>query len=218
MGEAAVSERKAAKEACAACLGGIESRQWHRLGLGAPKGGSSETWVHGGIGYTTLAARLPSSRPYSELTLEGGCMKYFEDFQVGETVVTRARTVTETDIVSFAALTGDWYPLHTDVEYAKKGPFGERIAHGLLVLSIANGLLPLYDMAIIAFYGMDKVRFTAPTKIGDTIHVELEVVGKDDKGEMGGVITLKESVKNQKGEAVALSTLKAFIGRPPKSA
>jgi len=68
-------------------------------------------------------------------------MKYFEDFQVGETVVTRARTVTETDIVSFAALTGDWYPLHTDVEYAKKGPFGERIAHGLLVLSIANGLL-----------------------------------------------------------------------------
>jgi acyl dehydratase len=113
-------------------------------------------------------------------------------------------------------LTGDWYPLHTDVEYAKKGPFGERIAHGLLVLSVANGLLPLYDMAIVAFYGMDKVRFTAPTKIGDTIHVELEVVDKQDKGELGGVITLKESVKNQKDEAVALSTLKVFIGRKPK--
>jgi acyl dehydratase len=143
-------------------------------------------------------------------------MKYFEDFQVGETVVTRARTVTETDIVSFAALTGDWYPLHTDVEYAKKGPFGESIAHGLLVLSIANGLLPLYDMAIVAFYGMDKVRFTAPTKIGDTIHVELEVTGKEDKGDLGGVVTLKESVKNQRGEAVAVSSKKVMLAKKPK--
>lgn len=144
-------------------------------------------------------------------------MKYFEDFTVGETVVTRGRTITETDIVGFAALTGDWYPLHSDAEYAKKGPFGERIAHGLLVLSVANGLLPLYDMAIIAFYGMDKVRFTAPTKIGDTIHVELEVINKQDKGDLGGVITLKESVNNQRGEAVALSTLKALIAGKPQS-
>ena len=82
---------------------------------------------------------------------------------------------------------------------------------------MANGLLPLYDMAIVAFYGMDKVRFTAPTKIGDTIHVELEVVDKQDKGDMGGVITLKESIKNQRNEAVTLSTLKAFIAAKPKS-
>jgi len=144
-------------------------------------------------------------------------MKYFEDFNAGEIAVTRARTITETDIVNFAALTGDWYPLHTDIEYAKKGPFGERIAHGLLILSIANGLMPLYDMAIVAFYGMDKVRFTAPTKIGDTIHVELEVVEKQDKGDIGGVITLKESVKNQRGETVALSTKKVLIAKRPSS-
>jgi len=144
-------------------------------------------------------------------------MKYFEDFTVGEIAVTRARTITETDIVNFAALTGDWYPLHTDIEYAKKGPFGERIAHGLLILSIANGLMPLYDMAIVAFYGMDKVRFIAPTKIGDTIHVELEVVEKQDKGDIGGVITLKEYVKNQRGENVALSTKKVLIAKRPSS-
>jgi 3-hydroxybutyryl-CoA dehydratase len=144
-------------------------------------------------------------------------MKYFEDFNAGEIAVTRARTITETDIVNFAALTGDWYPLHTDIEYAKKGPFGERIAHGLLILSIANGLMPLYDMAIVAFYGMDKVRFTAPTKIGDTIHVELEVVEKQDKGDIGGVITLKEYVKNQRGENVALSTKKVLIAKRPSS-
>jgi 3-hydroxybutyryl-CoA dehydratase len=144
-------------------------------------------------------------------------MKYFEDFTAGEIAVTRARTITETDIVNFAALTGDWYPLHTDIEYAKKGPFGERIAHGLLILSIANGLMPLYDMAIVAFYGMDKVRFTAPTKIGDTIHVELEVVEKQDKGDIGGVITLKEYVKNQRGDNVALSTKKVLIAKRPSS-
>ena len=143
-------------------------------------------------------------------------MKYFDDFRVGEIEITRARTITETDIVNFAALTGDWYPLHSDAEYSKKGPFGERIAHGLLVLSIANGLMPLYEMAIVAFYGMDKVRFTAPTKIGDTIHVELEVTDMQDKGEIGGVITLKESVKNQRGEVVAVSSKKVMLAKKPK--
>jgi len=64
---------------------------------------------------------------------------------------------------------------------------------------------------------MDKVRFTAPTKIGDTIHVELEVVEKQDKGDIGGVITLKESVNNQRGETVALSTKKVLIAKRPSS-
>jgi 3-hydroxybutyryl-CoA dehydratase len=85
----------------------------------------------------------------------------------------------------------------------------------MLVLSVATGLMPLYEMAIIAFYGMDKVRFTAPTKIGDTIHVELEVVDKQDKGDLGGVVNLKQSIKNQRGEDVAISTLKVFIARKP---
>ena len=142
-------------------------------------------------------------------------MKYFEDFNVGEIAVTRARTVTEADIVNFAALTGDWYPLHTDIEYAKKGPFGERIAHGMLVISFAIGLMPLYEMAIVAFYGMDKLRFTAPTKIGDTIHVELQVMEKQDKGDIGGVVSLKQSVKNQSGENVAISTMKVLIAKRP---
>ena len=142
-------------------------------------------------------------------------MRYYDDFHVGDVEVTRARTITEADIVNFAAFSGDWYPLHTDAEFAKKGPFGERIAHGMLVLSVATGLMPLYEMAIIAFYGMDKVRFTAPTKIGDTVHVELEVIEMQDKGELGGVIALKESVKNQNGEAVAISTLRVFIARQP---
>ena len=140
-------------------------------------------------------------------------MRYYDDFKVGDVEVTRARTITETDIVNFAAFSGDWYPLHTDIEYARQGPFGERIAHGMLVLSVATGLMPLYEMAIVAFYGMDKVRFTAPTKIGDTIHVELEVIEKQDKGDLGGVIALQESVKNQRGEDVAVSVMRVLIAK-----
>jgi acyl dehydratase len=85
----------------------------------------------------------------------------------------------------------------------------------MLVLSVATGLMPLYEMAIIAFYGMDRVRFIAPTKIGDTIHVELEVADKKDKGDLGGVVNLKQLIKNQRGEDVAVSTLKVFIARKP---
>jgi len=143
-------------------------------------------------------------------------MKYFEDFQIGEKIITRGRTVTEADIVNFASLTGDWYPLHVDVEFAKKSQFGERIAHGMLVLSLASGLFsPEYILkwAFIAFYGMDKVRFTAPTKIGDTLHVELEVIDKEDKGEKSGVVSFREEVKNQRGEDVAVCTTKLFIAK-----
>ena len=110
-------------------------------------------------------------------------MRYFEDFTMGARERTAARTLTETHVIQFCMLTGDWYPLHADKEWAEKeGPFGRRIAHGFLVLSFASGLMPLAEMAIVAFYGMDKVRFIAPTFLDDTLHVETEVVGLDDKG------------------------------------
>ncbi len=142
-------------------------------------------------------------------------MRYFQDFKVGEIIKTRGRTITEADIVNFAAFSGDWYPLHCDVEYAATTPFGERIAHGLLVLSAASGLMPITDWAIVAFYGMDRVRFVGPTKIGDTIHLEVEALEAKEKGEMGGVVTFKETVKNQRDEDVAVATIKVFIASLP---
>ena len=138
-------------------------------------------------------------------------MQSFEDFKEGEVFGSRGRTITEADIVNFAMFSGDWYPLHIDREWAAKTPFGERIAHGMLVLSAASGLMPLTDMAIVAFYGMDKVRFVGPTKIGDTIHVEAEVVEKKEKGELGGVVTIQQKVKNQRGEDLVLATIKIFV-------
>ncbi len=87
-------------------------------------------------------------------------------------VESAARTITEADIVMFASLSGDWNPIHTDAEFAKKTIFGQRIAHGLLTLSVVAGLLVrlgLTERTIVAFYGIDKLRFTKPVFIGDTI-------------------------------------------------
>jgi 3-hydroxybutyryl-CoA dehydratase len=140
-------------------------------------------------------------------------MRYFEDFQVGDKIVTRGRTITEADVVMFSALSGDWHPLHTDVEYARKGPFKERIAHGFLILSVASGLLPLSEIAIIAFYGIDKLRFLAPVKLLDTIHVDFETVEKQEKDDRGGVVTFRQTVRNQRGEEVVVGTMRTMIAR-----
>ena len=87
--------------------------------------------------------------------------RYLDDLDVGDSFTTKGRTITEADLVNFAALTWDTYPLHVDAEWAAKTMFGERIAHGMLVLSYAAGLVPMQPGPIVAFYGMDKVRFFA---------------------------------------------------------
>jgi acyl dehydratase len=139
--------------------------------------------------------------------------KPFDAFEIGERFVSRARTITEADLVMFSAFTGDWYPLHTDAEYVKTTPYQQRIAHGMLVLSVATGLSRLEPGWVVAFYGMDRVRFTNPTFIGDTIHVESEVVGKDDKGPRGGVITFQTEVKKHTGEVVVSATMKVLVAK-----
>ncbi|CAB3392052.1 MULTISPECIES: MaoC/PaaZ C-terminal domain-containing protein [Kyrpidia] len=139
--------------------------------------------------------------------------KPFDAFEIGERFVSRARTITEADLVMFAAFTGDWYPLHTDVEYVKQTPFKQRIAHGMLVLSVATGLARLEPGWVVAFYGMDRVRFVNPTFIGDTIHVEAEVVEKEDKGARGGVVTFRQEVKKQTGDVVASAVMKVLVAK-----
>lgn len=140
-------------------------------------------------------------------------MKYFDDFQVGDKIITKGRTITEADIVFFAAFSGDWHQLHTNIEFAKEGPFGERIAHGFLVLSAASGLIGLEGMAIMAFYGMDQVRFVRPTRIGDTIHLEMEVAEKKERNEKNGLVSLRIKVKNQEDEDLVISIMKLLIER-----
>jgi 3-hydroxybutyryl-CoA dehydratase len=147
--------------------------------------------------------------------------EYLDDYAVGDTFISPARTITEADIVNFAGITGDWHPMHTDVEYAAKTPFRERIAHGMLTLSIGLVLPRLgphssfLPKSFMAFYGMDNVRFTAPTKIGDTIHCEVEVTEITDKGKGHGVLTTQNQIKNQRGEVLVSYVLKVLHGKRP---
>lgn len=138
---------------------------------------------------------------------------FFEDFELGMRFETAGKTITEADIVNFAGVSGDWNRIHLDEEFAKKTPFGKRIAHGLLTLSITSGLitrLRLTEDSLIAFYGIDRLRFTKPVFIGDTIRGVVEVEGKEDKGDYG-VISFKISTLNQRDEVVMVATFKTAV-------
>src|ERR1019366_6849778 len=104
---------------------------------------------------------------------------YFEEFEQGELLISAGRTVTETDVVNFAALSGDWNELHVNEEFARQGHFGRRIAHGALTFSISTGLAAQTDRSqqpnLIAFYGVDRLRFVKPVFLGDTIRLKQTV-------------------------------------------
>lgn len=142
--------------------------------------------------------------------------KYYEDFEIGEEAITAGRTITEADIVNFAGITGDWNEIHTNKELAGRGPFGQRIAHGALVFSIATGLsvrLGQTADTVIAFYGLDRLRFVKPTFIGDTIHVRQRVEEKSEKDERAGLVTMLNEVINQRDEVVVSYTAKVLLKR-----
>lgn len=131
---------------------------------------------------------------------------YFEDFSVGQVLTTGRRTVTSTDIVNFACLSGDFNDVHTNHEYCKSTPFGEPIAHGPLVFAIAAGLnyaSGMNDGTLIALLGIDKWRMKHPVKHGDTIFVRTEVISKRETSQQDrGVVTFARAFVNQRGEAV----------------
>ena len=132
--------------------------------------------------------------------------KYFEEFEVGMQVVTSGRTITESDIVNFAGLTADNNQIHVDAEYSKNGPFGQRVAHGLLCLSIASGLLVLTGVmegTVMAFREINSWKFAKPVFIGDTIHVVAQVTETKALPRIGGgSVMLKVDLKNQNDESV----------------
>ncbi len=143
---------------------------------------------------------------------------YFEDFVVGSTTTSRGRTVTETDVVNFAGLSGDFVELHMNEELARKGPFGRRIAHGALVFSISTGLMVQMNQiqdTVIAFYGVDKLRFTRPVFIGDTIHVVKKVVTREEKPGGRGLVTFETTVLNQSAELVLIYMDKLMVRARP---
>lgn len=129
---------------------------------------------------------------------------YFEDFTIGTRLRTAGRTITEADIVAFAGLSGDFNQIHTNADYAAAGTFGQRVAHGLLVQSIATGLAVqsgVIEGTVLAFRELDA-KFSLPVFIGDTIHVEIEIVETKPLPRLrGGNVVMKVAVVNQKGAA-----------------
>ena len=131
---------------------------------------------------------------------------YFEDFQVGQTIKTAGRTVTEGDIMTFAGLTGDNNQIHTDAEFSKGTQFGERVAHGLLGLSITSGLAwrtGILEGTVMAFREVGDWKFVKPVLIGDTIHADMTVTETKALPRIGGgSVAIHFDVKNQSNETV----------------
>jgi len=151
-------------------------------------------------------------------TSDGPMGYYFEEVEVGQTFVTRGRTITESDIVQFAALTGDYNPMHTDAEYATQHMIGQRVAHGMLSLSYAVGLiyqLGFMERTVLTFRGVE-MKFSLPVYIGDTIHVEATIADKKDMRRLGGgLITAEVRILNQSGKAVQTGTMELLIASKP---
>lgn len=144
---------------------------------------------------------------------------YFEEFQTGQSFTSTGRTITESDITTFAGLSGDYNQIHTDAEFSKTTAFGQRVAHGVLILSIASGLAMrtgVLEGTVIAFREINDWKFIRPVFIGDTIHVDLTVQEtKEMRRIQGGSLAIEISVKNQKDEIVMRGTWTVLvISRP----
>jgi acyl dehydratase len=147
--------------------------------------------------------------------------RYFEDFTVGEEIVTPARTVTSTDIVNFACISGDFNEIHTNFEYCKNTPFGEPIAHGPLIYAMAGGLwhaAGVNDGTILALLGVDEWRLVSPVKHGDTIHLVARVVDMKETSKADrGVVTFDRRIVKQDDTVVQTMKTALMYRRRPKA-
>ncbi len=129
----------------------------------------------------------------------------FEEFQQGDTFVSQARTVTEADVVAFAGLSGDFNPLHTDATFAASTPFGERIAHGMLIAAMATGMANwtgVFEGTTLALMEQ-RLQYKGIVKFGDTVHLELQVAEKKTTSKPDrGIVIFDARMVNQDGRIV----------------
>jgi acyl dehydratase len=129
----------------------------------------------------------------------------FEEFDLGAVYKSQARTITESDVMAFAGLSGDFNPLHTDSEFAKTTPFGERIVHGMLTVAISTGMsnwTGLFEGTTIALMEQN-IQYKGAVKFGDTVHLELEVTEKSETSKTDrGIVKFAARMMNQRDELV----------------
>ena len=144
---------------------------------------------------------------------------YFEEFEVGAKIKSDGRTITDADIVNFAGLSGDFNPMHTDATFAAQTIFGQRVAHGALIFSIATGLmyrLRFLEGTVLAFRSIDEWKFSAPVLIGDSIHCEIEITETKEARKLGGgLVTVAVKVINQDGKTVQKGSLTVIVASKP---
>jgi oxepin-CoA hydrolase/3-oxo-5,6-dehydrosuberyl-CoA semialdehyde dehydrogenase len=150
--------------------------------------------------------------------------RYFEELQIGDSLLTHRRTVGEADIVAFGGISGDYFYMHFDEVAAKESPFGKRIAHGYFVLSAAAGLfVSPAPGPVLANYGLDTLRFVKPVGIGDTIRARLTCKRKIDRnkkdasGQGQGVVAWDVEVTNQDGDMVASYDILTLVSKKPET-
>jgi 3-hydroxybutyryl-CoA dehydratase len=161
------------------------------------------------IGVSFMSTLIPTTRG-----------KYFEEFAAGQQFTSVGRTVTEGDVVTFAGLSGDYNQIHTDAEFSMTTNFGQRVAHGLLVLSIASGLVMrtgVLEGTVMAFREVNAWKFIKPVLLGDTVHVEAEITETKALPRVGGgLLIFALDVKNQHAETVMKGTWTALVASQPK--
>jgi len=150
-------------------------------------------------------------KPDSEAALDWAAP--YDALRAGQTFVSRGRTITEADVVGFAALTGDWHPQHSDAVWAGESAFGERIAHGMLVISFAVGLVPLDPHRVVALRRLGDVVFKRPVRLGDTLKVSGKVADLSPVSEQAGLVTFAWSIQNQDGQLVCRARVEVLWSR-----
>jgi 3-hydroxybutyryl-CoA dehydratase len=130
--------------------------------------------------------------------------RFFEDFQVGDRYPTYGRTITEGDLSLFCAMVGYHVPLFIDEEYAKRTPYGGRIAPSAMIMAYSTGMTEsLFRTTVLALLGVDRGRFLAPVRPGDTIRTEVEVISRKETSDPSrGIVVFRDRVINQRGETV----------------
>lgn len=146
---------------------------------------------------------------------DGVITESFDDIAVGAVTTTSGRTVTETDVVSFCYLTGNWLEIHSNREFAAGTEYGQRLVQGSLIFSLVAGLVKWDPQYLVAFYGVDNLRFIRPVFINDTIHAAIEVVEKTELDSDRGVVANRVTVFNQRGEPVQSSVFKLLVRKRP---
>ena len=137
----------------------------------------------------------------------------FEALEPGQEFTSRGRTVTEADVVAFASLSGDWHPQHCDAAWAEASPFGERIAHGLLVVALASGLVPFDPGRVVALRRVCDATFKRPVRFGDTLRVEGRIAELGAGSDEAGLVTFAWNVVNQEGRSVCRARVEVLWRR-----